>query len=180
MTVPVLPQHKLFLALYIRDHYIPSIIENEDRYHWALLAIPALIASSADMTKATRFHIRDYYSGPDQTHWIYEEIPVNAAGTPKLLAQIPIGDIRDMETLIELVRNLPIVQQVEGWNCVAWIESALKALEEDGEAVSATSDDLSWLRLRNVALRAADAETFRRSAKTEKIDHSVWEQDFTL
>jgi hypothetical protein len=163
MTFPPLPQGKLYLALYTRDNYVPSIIENDDRYHWALLVIPSTLNNSVQTTgKATRLHARDYYSSPDQTRWIYEEIRVDAAGTPKLLAQIIVGDIVDMEMLFELVRDLPIVQGKKEWNCVFWLKSAFDAMEQDGEVVTWSSREPSWLSLRNLALVTADAVTAKR------------------
>jgi len=177
MTVQPLPQGRLYLALYIRDGYKPSLIESDDRYHWALLAIPSDTSNSTKTDQATRFHIRDYHSGPAETAWIYEEINVDASGTPKLLAQILIGDIIDTESLLELIRDLPFVRETEGWNCVGWLKSAVDAIElaKYGEVVSKNSGQHSWLQLRNLALSAADAEALRRAPKVETTESYVWE-----
>jgi hypothetical protein len=177
MTIPHTPQGRLYLALYKRDDYRPSIFEKDDRYHWALLAIPSSVTSSAKTTKATRVHARDYYSSPDQTHWIYEEIRVDAAGTPKLLAQILVSDIVDMERLFELLRDLPIVQDQKEWNCISWLRSAFTAMEDETEVVKWSSSEHSWMSLRNSALATADATTIERSTKGGTTEPFTWEID---
>lgn len=152
------PQDRLYLALYIRDGVVPSLAAKEDRHHWALLAIPS------QSNRATRFHARDFFSSPDQTHWLYEEIHVDANGTPKLLAQKFIGDIVDMDRLFEILRDVPLEQDTPGWNCVSWIRTALDAMAEDTEVLSNGSEVLSWTELRDLALVAADAEVARRDS----------------
>jgi hypothetical protein len=148
----------LYLALYFRDGILPSSALKDDRYHWALLAIPS---HDKNLRKhALRFHARDYYSSPDQTHWIYEEIHVDARGTPKLLAQIRIGDILDTDRLLEILRDVPIVQDLAGWNCIEWIKDALDSLEMDAEAVRG---GLDWVKLRKLGLSAADAKMAGRA-----------------
>ncbi|KAF2674912.1 hypothetical protein BT63DRAFT_420173 [Microthyrium microscopicum] len=168
MTDPSLQQEKLYIALYTRDFYETEEAEDDGRYHWALLAVPPqplpILNEPTIIKKATRFHARDYHSGPSETHWLYEEIRVNPTGTQKLLAQIPIGDILDNERFLELIRDLPIEQGVEGWNCVTWIKSALSAIDEDGEVVSGGMDEHAWMMLRVMALRAADTEVERKTA----------------
>lgn len=147
---------RLYLALYSRDGLVPSFPPKEDRYHWALLAI------AANGNQATRFHARDFFSSPDQTHWLYEEIHVDARGTPKLLAKALIGDINDWDGLFEILRDVPIDQETTGWNCLSWIRDALRAVGEGERVVSGRSGVHSWSALRRLALAAADAEKIRR------------------
>jgi hypothetical protein len=175
MTTPIVPLDRLYLALYTRDNFIPSLLESDDRYHWALLLVPSIIDNLVKPNQATRFHIRNYHSGPHHTNWLYEEIGVDATGTPKLLTQNLIGDVVDVEGLLELIRDLPIVQTTEGWDCVGWLRSALNAIEEDGHVISVASGEASWERLRKLALLAADTESERRSPKVEQTEPFVWE-----
>lgn len=147
---------RLHLALYIRDGLVLSVPPQEDRYHWALLAIPA------NSNKATRFHARDFFSGQDETHWLYEEIHVDARGTPKLLTKTLIGDINDWDGLFEILRDVPLDQETADWNCLSWIRDALRAVGQDGTVVSGRSGVGCWSALRRFVLGAADAEKARR------------------
>lgn len=157
------PTDLLYLALYSRDGLVPTSPPREDRHHWALLAIPS------GSNQATRFHARDYFSSPDETHWLYEEIHVDARGTPKLLAKTLIGDINDWERFLEILRDVPIVQETAGWNCVSWIKHALRAVGEDGAVVSGRSGVRSWSALRRLALGLADGEKARRDATVKAV-----------
>lgn len=146
---------RFYLALYARDGISPHS-QAEDRYHWALLAIP----STSNSSQATRFHARDYFTGPSQTHWIYEEIHVSARVTPKLLSKTYIGDVVDNERLYEVLRDTPIRQQEWGWNCVDWVSEAV-GLVWDAELLEGGRLD-GLESLKGEALRAADRDVERR------------------
>lgn len=143
---------RLFLALYVRDG-VSAHSQAEDRFHWALLAVPS------NNSQATRFHARDHFISHNQTHWLYEEIHVSARGTPKLLAQTYIGDIADNERLFEILRDAPVAQET-GWNCISWVTGAMEAVWESEALESGRLDRLEFLK--REALRAADAEYARR------------------
>ena len=157
------PRSRLYLALYSRDGLVPTFPPKEDRYHWALLAIPD------NNGQATRFHARDFFTSLDETHWLYEEIHVDPKGTPKLLAKTLIGDINDWDRLLEILRDVPIDQVTPCWNCVLWIRDALRAVGEDRGVVSGRSGVGSWSALRKLALGAADIEQSRREATVKAL-----------
>jgi hypothetical protein len=150
---------QFYLALYIRDGVAPGS-QASDRYHWALLAIPS--NDNSLQLIATRFHARDYYSGPNQTHWIYEEIHVSARGTPKLLSQTYIGDIVEKERLFEIMRDAPVKQE-KGWNCVKWVKSAMEMVWAEDVLEGGRHD--GWEALKWEALRGADADVVRRESR---------------
>jgi len=127
----------LYLALYFRPNVVPLLPGKEDRYHWALLSVPN---DPTPTSQALRLHARDYFSGPSQTTWYYEELRVPIGKTPKLLSMTPIGEILDMEKFLEIVRDVPVVQGDGEWNCIIWIRQALEGLREDGEALVFTED----------------------------------------
>ena len=154
---------RLYLALYSRDGLVPAFPPKEDRYHWALLAVPDI------NNQATRFHARDFFTSLDETHWLYEEVHVDPKGTPKLLAKTLIGDINDWDRFLEIVRDVPIDQVTPGWNCVFWIRDALRAVGEDGRVVIGRSGVGSWSALRKLALGAADVEQSRREATVKAL-----------
>ncbi|KAF2433484.1 hypothetical protein EJ08DRAFT_559160, partial [Tothia fuscella] len=123
----------LYLALYVRDGVLPSNSLRDDRYHWALLSMP--IATDRRPDKASRFHARNFFSSPDQTNWVFEEIYVDASGTPKLLSKTYIGDILDNERFLETLMDVPMIQDAPEWSCVEWIKKALDDITREGEAV---------------------------------------------
>jgi hypothetical protein len=143
---------RLYLALYVRDG-VPPHSQRDDRYHWALLEV------RRNSSQATRFHARDYFNNPTQTHWIYEEINVSARGTPKLLAQMYIGDVVDDQRLCEILRDAPVLQE-SGWNCLDWVSGAMEMVWEDAILEGGTINE--WEMLRTAVLRAADTEVERR------------------
>jgi hypothetical protein len=164
MTDSKISNHRLYLALYSRDG-VSSHSQEEDRYHWALLA------TSTNSDVATRFHARDYFTNANQTHWIYEEIHVSARGTQKLLSKTYIGDIADEERLLEIIRDAPIRQDEEGWNCVSWVREVLEMMWEDGEVLS--GELAFWgtegSELTREALAVADIESARREVMVKAL-----------
>lgn len=160
MTAPL----RLYLALYIRDGINPTYT-GIDRHHWALLTLP-----NDTQAKATRFHARDFYTSPEETHWIYEELHVSAAGTPKLLSQIFIGDIVDEERFVEIVRDVR-VRQEEGWNCVAWVEEAVRGVRGQDVLGDGDGDENEevWEVVKARALESADWETVKRRERVRAL-----------
>jgi hypothetical protein len=106
-------------------------------------------------TKALRLHARNYLSGPESVTWFFEEIRVQAKGTSKLLATIPLGEIVDMDHLLEILRDTPIHQGEVNWNCVSWIRKALDDLSHDSTAITLGALARDWPTLRDSAMEAA-------------------------
>lgn len=156
MVESALLKHHLYLALYSRDGVDLTLHPKEDRHHWALLAI------SSGSNRATRFHAINFFSSPEQTHWLYEEVHVDARGTPKLLAQTLIGEIVDLDRLLDVLRDVLLDQETPGWNCVSWIRSALDAIDEDCEVLSSPWGIGDRAGFEQLILNAADAEKTRR------------------
>jgi hypothetical protein len=154
---------RLYLALYIRDG-VTVRSQALDHYHWALLAISSKDKSLQPI--ATRFHARDYYINPSQTHWIYEEIHVSSRGTPKLLSQTYIGDVVETERLFEILRDAPVKQEM-GWNCVSWVRGAMEMVWAD-EVLEGGKRD-AWEGLEWKALIEADAEVVRRERRVRAV-----------
>lgn len=154
---------RLYLAIYIRDGVTPEF-QGPDRHHWAFLTVPNNNDNSHAI--ATRFHARDYYTSPDETHWIYEEIHVSARGTPKLLSQTYIADVVDEERLVEIMRDAPVKQE-KGWNCVSWVNGTMKSLGEDGVLEGGKPN--GWEELKFKGLAEADAEVVRKGQRTRAL-----------
>ncbi|KAE9993507.1 hypothetical protein EG327_004761 [Venturia inaequalis] len=143
---------RLFVALYIRDGVLkPSMPDEEDKYHWALLLVPI---NQAPTSQALRINARNYHNSLDTTAWYYEEIKVPVGDTPKLLSKKYIGDIINLEDALEALRDTPLRQGDPKWNCVLWIQDALDVLrgEYGGTKFEA---EIEWPALREEVMEAA-------------------------
>jgi hypothetical protein len=100
-------------------------------------------------------HARNYFSGPESVTWYFEEVHVLAKGTSKLLTSIPIGEIVDMDNLLEILRDIPIRQEDVEWNCVTWIRQALDDLSHDSSAIKLEAIGRDWPKLRDSVMEAA-------------------------
>jgi len=99
---------------------------------------------------------------------MYEEIHVRAAGSPKLLSQTYLGDVADPDRLFDILRDVP-VEQWDGWNCVAWVETALKMISGEDEDMLEVGPLAGMRQLKREALEAADAEVARKEALTKAM-----------
>jgi hypothetical protein len=88
--------------------------------------------------------------------WYYEEAHVAAKGTSKLLATIPVGEVVDMDKMLEILRDIPIQQGDVEWNCVSWMKMAVDELSHDGTALEIHDLGKDWQSLRDSAIWAAD------------------------
>lgn len=66
-----------------------------------------------------------------------------------LLVRIVIGKVAQMERLADVLRNVPIVQDDQSWNCVIWAKHAIRALRADGNALG--TSELDWSIVRDAA-----------------------------
>ncbi|KAK7973795.1 hypothetical protein PG989_015643 [Apiospora arundinis] len=93
--------------------YPSGVVNNEERrYHWGFLI------------------------GPE------EEKEKNVRSTATLLVRVVIAKITDERRLIQLLRQVPVVQDDPEWRCRTWVAQALRAIERDGHCVS--SAVLDW------------------------------------
>lgn len=77
------------------------------------------------------------------TGWTYEEKIVNdVRSTNTLLARIVIAKVQNERRLIELLRNLSVVNGDPDWRCRTWVGQALAGIAKDGECVG--SSQLDW------------------------------------
>lgn len=107
------------------------------RYHWAFLIGPK--AEKSVDTPGCRYHVKNL----PITGWTYEEKTVNdVQSTNTLLARILIAKVENEQRLIQLLRNVPIVNSESNWRCRSWIAHALAEIEADGTCVG--SSQLQW------------------------------------
>ncbi|KAE9972322.1 hypothetical protein BLS_004073 [Venturia inaequalis] len=124
---------RLYIALY------PSgVTGNEERrYHWGFLIGPK--EEKSINTPGVRCHVKNH----PLTGWTYEEKDVNdVQSTNTLLARIVIAKVEREQRLIELLRNVPVVNGDPNWRCRTWIAQALAEIAKDGNCVG--SSQLNW------------------------------------
>ena len=52
-----------------------------------------------------------------------------------ILVRILIGKVENIDRLVSVLQSVPVKGDEPGWNCVKWVEDALKGLEGDGRAL---------------------------------------------
>lgn len=57
-----------------------------------------------------------------------------------------MAKIEDMARLHAILRGVPVKQDDPAWNCVTWMEEALNALAEDGQALGKGMADWGTVR----------------------------------
>lgn len=71
--------------------------------------------------------------------------------TSRLLVRVMIGKVKDKSRLASILGGIPVRPEVEGWNCVAWVQEAVKtALQE--EALGTSKQNIDWKSIRDVAM----------------------------
>lgn len=72
------------------------------------------------------------------------------APTQMVLVRILIAKIENTDKLAQLLRQIPIRQEQQGWNCVLWIKEALSQLEISKNIMGTSV--IRWEAVRNAAL----------------------------
>ncbi|KAG9559513.1 hypothetical protein KCU79_g8223, partial [Aureobasidium melanogenum] len=138
-----MPSNKaqLYVALYVRGG-AAKMPGKEDTYHWALLVGPK-------SDKQAYFH----------------------GTTQMVLVRILIAKIEDIDKLAQLLRQIPIRQEQQGWNCVLWIKEALSELQTSTNIVG--TNVLEWEAVRNAAMSyCQQKKDEHRFDGTVKVDDS--------
>lgn len=77
------------------------------------------------------------------TGWTYEENSVRDVRlTNNLLARIVIAKVENEQRLLELLRNVPVVNGDPNWRCRTWVAQALTEIAKDEKCVG--SSQLNW------------------------------------
>lgn len=82
--------------------------------------------------------------------WLFEEKEIPLIATQMLLVRICVGKIQKYDRTVQILRSIPVQNNVPGWNCVSWVKEALEALERDGKAIG--TGKLDWTSVRNGAM----------------------------
>ncbi|KAF2007406.1 hypothetical protein P154DRAFT_420169 [Amniculicola lignicola CBS 123094] len=137
---------RLYIALYARGG-APTMLGKEDTYHWALLVGPK---DEVENGVGMRYHAKERITGPNASAWLFEERETTLSATSMLLVRVMIAKVENKDRFIYIIRNTPIRQGVEGWNCVGWVQEALQSLEADGKALGTGVTE--WTKVRNAVM----------------------------
>jgi hypothetical protein len=101
--------------------------------------------------------------------WTYEEKSVSdVRSTNTLLARIVIAKVENEQRLIELLRNIPVVNGDPNWRCRTWVAQALAEIAKDGNCVG--SSQLDWRTVEAFARQyVAQKTTAGRYTKAEDM-----------
>jgi hypothetical protein len=81
---------------------------------------------------------------------VYEEKSVSdVRSTNTLLGRIVIAKVENEQRLINLLRNLPVVNGDPSWRCRTWVRTALAEIARDGTCVG--TSELDWNKIEEFA-----------------------------
>lgn len=122
---------RLYLALYARLKYPNS-------YHYALHVTPKKESIDTHSLETTKYHCKnqltlDQETGKLSSPWALEVAKINPSTDSRLLCRILLGKIQrrsgNLRAVEELFTHIPIFQDDETYNCVAWVRLALVQLD---------------------------------------------------
>ncbi|KAL6228699.1 hypothetical protein BDW75DRAFT_250907 [Aspergillus navahoensis] len=143
---------RLYVALYVRrgDPIMPG---KEDTYHWALIIGPK---NEAQGKTGVRYHAREIQKVDGGSAWFFEERECLLTPTSMLRVRVMVSKVADGNRLAQILRKIPIRQNLQGWNCVAWVKEALESLNADGTALCTTVD---WETVRTETMEYCQKKT---------------------
>ncbi|KAL8992550.1 MAG: hypothetical protein Q9169_007016 [Polycauliona sp. 2 TL-2023] len=101
------------------------------RYHWALILTPKPNPKPNPSPSGHRFHVKNL-PGDETTIWHFEETHIPfLQENGILLALIVIAKVTDRSRLVQLLREVEVVQGDPRWTCVRWVEDAIGAVKKE-------------------------------------------------
>ncbi|KAL3430688.1 hypothetical protein BDV09DRAFT_199445 [Aspergillus tetrazonus] len=143
---------RLYVALYVRrgDPIMPG---KEDTYHWALIVGPK---DEAQGKTGVRYHAREIQKVDGGSAWFFEERECLLTPTSMFRVRVMVSKVADGNRLAQILRKIPIRQNLQGWNCVAWVKEALESLSADGTALCTRVD---WETVRTETMEYCQKKT---------------------
>lgn len=69
-----------------------------------------------------------------------------------LLVRVMIGKVKDKSRLESISRGIPVRPEVEGWNCVAWVQESVETALQEERALGTSKKKLDWKSIRGLAM----------------------------
>ncbi|KAF2154252.1 hypothetical protein K461DRAFT_292916 [Myriangium duriaei CBS 260.36] len=108
------------------DDCLPIVVVTN--YHWALMRGPY---KEIPGSTYTRFHAKNEPSSSDSV-WIYEHHTVENVLERALLVRVCVAKINRPGRMEDLLAQVPVYPDNQpNWNCVAWVKTALEALDKE-------------------------------------------------
>lgn len=101
--------------------------------------------------RGIRIHITPAHPRLGLNHWDYEEVGCNMHGNGRELVRFAIAKVKSCERLLDILREVSIVQGDPDWNCVFWVRDALDAVWKDSRAAGVPT--VGWETYRGAAMR---------------------------
>lgn len=92
-----------------------------------------------------RYHVKDVPT-PGGSQWLFEERDCALGPSNMLLVRVIVAKVENKDRLVTLLRNTPIRQGQQGWNCVGWVKEALERLKADGKAIGTSNTEWEAVR----------------------------------
>lgn len=124
------------------EDFIGDQANDQTRYHWALLVGPK---NDRDDVQGVRYHAREQMSQGGST-WIFEEKKVRMMPIEMILVRIVLAKIENRVNLAQVLRQVPVRQREEGWNCVSWVKEALLRVEQSTGVIGTSVVDWKAVR----------------------------------
>jgi hypothetical protein len=157
---------RLYVCLYARGG--SSVMpDRKDEYHWAFMIGPK---AENEHTRGTRYHVQDHITSSGKKQWAFQERSVSLSATNMLLIRVMVGKVNRLDRLLSALHSVP-VRQVHGWNCVIWLQEALRAIEADKKALGTCVTE--WSLVKNTAMRFCQQKKREHRFKLEsKFDRT--------
>ncbi|KIW39650.1 hypothetical protein, variant [Exophiala oligosperma] len=99
--------------------------------------------------KGVRYHAKEKVTS-DCVRWEFEKKSVSLRPTSMLLVRVLIGKVDDSARLDAILRQTPVRDGTDGWNCVFWLKEALERVSKDKKALGTCV--LVWDTIRKTAM----------------------------
>lgn len=100
--------------------------------------------------RGARYHARNHATAEADSVWTFEEVRTSLMPTQMILVRILIAKIENTDRLAQLLREVPVKQGQQDWNCVSWVKEALSQLEVSNGILGTSV--IQWEAVRNAAM----------------------------
>jgi hypothetical protein len=97
-----------------------------------------------------RYHARERMKQDGTSEWEFEEASTTILPSRMIMVRILMAKIESRDRLAQVLRQIPIRQGQQGWNCVTWIKEALAQLQMSTNLIGTSV--VEWDAVRDAAM----------------------------
>jgi hypothetical protein len=97
-----------------------------------------------------RYHARERMKQDGTSEWEFEEASTTMLPSRMIMVRILMAKIESRDRLAQVLRQIPIRQGQQGWNCVTWIKEALAQLQMSTNLIGTSV--VEWDAVRDAAM----------------------------